>query len=1021
MTSFPDRPPRPHARRRGRRAAAAVCAAGLLAGFLAAPATAAQAAAAAPATAPWPTAPSWQSLDETPSSSSVCPVAVVSTSGGVSGAGNLVCGGSGGATLTLVSGGATPTIVLDYGKDVGGIPTFSVTSAGGSPTLQAGYSENEQYSGATGDGSVPWAEGDGKRYDDYTVSGAGTITNQYVQGGERYQEITLTTPGTVTLGGVGITYIADRTQASSLPGWFDSSSSSLDNIWYASEYTDQLDSVPANSLPSVWSVTGGVLDAGGSGQGGNIGLVTGGSAWGNYTATFQTDVVDNQAGWIVRGQDENDGYAFILNDSADTAGTPNTLQEFDLHGGTYSTLGSVTLPAALISGTWHTVSTTVSGSTLTVSLDGTQLTSLTDATYGTGSVGFREYTGEEADFRNLTVTSSSGTTLFSNALGSSSALADFTPLPGSNSYASIVDGAKRDRAIWAGDMNIEIPSVFYSTDNAAYLKGSLQALGSYQLTSGFVTGDLPPQTPLGTAPQSGTTGTYSASYSIYYVLGLEDYYLYSGDTAFVDQELPVLKGELAWNATQLDSNGLLVTNSADNADWDFYDSGKNGEVTEYNLLYYKALLDGALLATAAGDSADATAYTNAAAALKSAINAHLYNSGTGLYYLSNADTSTVAQDANSLAVLYGVAPAADDATILAGLKTDLWTTAYGPKPFSGSGYSDTVSPYVSGYELDARLATGDTADAESLLNTVWGHMISAGSADTGTMWENVSGSDGTPGLGSGTSLAHGWSTTPVSALSGYVLGVQPATAGYATWTVQPHPGDLSWAEGSVPTPHGAVGVDWSGESGVGAFTMQVTAPSGTSGTIAVPTYGATSPVVAVNGNTVWSNGAFTATGGVGGAHADGSYVYLTGVQPGTYTVASNPGNYGVPTGYTLCAAENGTCAVTGTQSIAYGANGIYTYKTVSGSTACSDTAISDPDYGVVKSCYVGAVTNGPSGVSATYCGPENGLCSFSGTKTVYFGAGSSWTSKSINGGTPCTNTVFGDPDFGVVKACFVVN
>jgi alpha-L-rhamnosidase len=1004
---------------RGRRAAAAVCA-GLLAGLFALPAVPADAASLATAAAPWPSAPAWQSLDETPASASVCPVAVAGTSGGVTGANNLVCGGSGGATLTLASGGSTPTIVLDYGKDVGGIPYFSVSAASGSPTLQAGYSENAQYVSATGDGSVPWAEGDGKRYDDYTVTGAGTITNQYVQGGERYEEITLTSVGTVTLGAVGITYIADRTQASSLPGWFDSSSSELNSIWYDSEYTDQLDSVPVQSLPSVWSVTGGVLDAAGTGQGANVGLLTGGSSWANYTTTFQTDIVDNQAGWIVRGQDENDGYVFILNDSTDTAGTANTLQEFDLHGGTYVSLGSVALPASLVAGTWHTISTAVSGSTLTVSLDNAPLASLTDATYGTGSVGFREYTGEEADFRNLTVTSSSGSTLFNNTLGSSSVLGDFAPLPGSNTYASIVDGAKRDRAIWAGDMNVEIPSVFYSTDEAAYLKGSLEALGSYQLTSGFVTGALPPQTPLGTAQQPGTTTTYSASYSIYYVLGLGDYYLYSGDTAFVDQELPVLKGELAWNAAQLDSNGLLVTNSSDNADWDFYDSGKNGEVTEYNLLYYKALLYGATLASAAGDTTDSAAYTNEAAALKSAINAHLYNSGTGLYYLSNADTGTVAQDANSLAVLYGVAPASDDATILAGLKSDLWTTAYGPKPFSGSAYADTVSPYVSGYELDARLAAGDTADAESLLNSVWGHMISAGSAETGTMWENVSGSNGQPGLGSSTSLAHGWSTTPVSALSGYVLGAQPVTAGYASWTVQPHPGDLSWAEGSVPTPHGALAVDWSGESGAYQFSMQVTAPSGTSGTIAVPTYGASNPIVSVNGNTVWSNGAYTATGGIGGAHSDGSYVYLTGVQPGTYTVASNPGNYGVPTGYTQCAAENGTCAVTGTESLAYGANGIYAYTTVSSSTACSDTALSDPDYGVVKSCYVGAVTAGPSGVSTVYCGSENGLCAFSGTKTVYFGSGSSWTSKSVSNGTPCTDAVFEDPDFGVVKACFIV-
>jgi alpha-L-rhamnosidase len=995
--------------------AAAVALAGLLVAFGAAPGIAHGASAAASGT-PWPSSPNWQSYDETPTSAQVCPTAVTSTSGTVSGASTLLCGGSGDATLTMVSGGTAPVIVFNYGKEVGGVPYFYVSSESGSPTLQAGYSESSLSISATGDGTSPWAEGDPNRYDDYTVTGAGTITNQYVQGGERYEEITLTTPGTVTLSGIGVNYIADQTQAGNLAGYFDSSNSELNQIWYDSEYTDQLDSVPAGSLPGSWAVNGGALQASGSLGGDSVGLLDGGSAWGNYTMSFQTQIVDNQSGWFVRGQDANDGYAFILDDSTDTAGAANELQEFDVSDGTYTSMGTVALPAPLLAGTWYTVTTTVSGSTLTVSLGSTQLTQLTNTSYATGTVGFREYVdGEVADFKNLTVTSSTGTTLFTNPLSSPSALSDFA-VPGTNQYASMIDGAKRDRAIWSGDLNVEIPSVSYSTDNAAYLKGALQLLGSYQLTSGFVTGDLPPQDSLSPSKPSGSTGSYSASYSVYYVLDLADYYLYSGDTAFVDQELPVVKDELAWDATQLDANGLLVTNSSDNADWDFYDPGKNGEVTAYNLLYYKALLDGATLATGAGDSADAATYTSDAAALKTAINAHLYNSGTGLYYLSDDDTATVAQDANSLAVLYGVAPAADDATILAALKTDLWTTPYGPEPFSGSTYSSVISPYASGYEVDARLAANDTADAESLLTTEWGDMINAGSDQTGTMWENISPSTGLVGFGASSSLAHGWSTTPVSALSGYVLGVQPATAGYAAWTVQPHPGNLSWAEGSVPTPHGSISVDWAGESGADDFSLQVTAPSGTTGTIAVPTYGAANPVVTVGGQDVWSQGTFTPVSGISGATSDGSYVYLTGVQPGTYLVAANPGNYGVPTGYTQCASENGTCSVTGTQSVAYGADGIYGYTTESSSVVCSDTALGDPDYGVVKSCYTGPVTTGPSGTS--YCAPENGLCALSGTQTVYFGAGSDWTSKSVTGGTPCTDAVFPDPDFGVVKACF---
>jgi alpha-L-rhamnosidase len=204
------------------------------------------------------------------------------------------------------------------------------------------------------------------------------------------------------------------------------------------------------------------------------------------------------------------------------------------------------------------------------------------------------------------------------------------------------------------------------------------------------------------------------------------------------------------------------------------------------------------------------------------------------------------------------------------------------------GYQKTISPFVSGYELNARLANNDTANAEALLSTEWGHMIAPGPDNDSTMWENINAADGTPGLGTGTSLAHGWSTMPTSALSSYVLGIQPVTPGYATWSVQPHLGSLAWAQGQAPTPHGPVQVSWTAGSARHGFSMNVTAPSGTSGTIAVPVSD-TDTTVTVNGRSVWRGGRFTAASGVSGASQDAGYVYLTGVRPGTYAVSATQG------------------------------------------------------------------------------------------------------------------------------------
>ena len=61
-------------------------------------------------------------------------------------------------------------------------------------------------------------------------------------------------------------------------------------------------------------------------------------------------------------------------------------------------------------------------------------------------------------------------------------------------------------------------------------------------------------------------------------------------------------------------------------------------------------------------------------------------------------------------------------------------------------------------------------------------------------------------------------------------------------------------------------------------------------------------------------------------------------------------------------------------------------------------------------------SGGPAGY--TFCASENSTCSFSGTMSVAYGVGSSWTYQTLSDGTPCTNTVFGNPDPGVLKACY---
>lgn len=185
---------------------------------------------------PWPANPNWQQYVLGPKNQDVYPVKIVSVSGNVTNPQGLLDPNSSPGTTLTTSAGATPaSILLDYGQDTNGVPWFNLTSAQGSPTLVAAYSEGLQYIQANptqGDQSPPdSAAGDPSRSDSYTVASAGTIVNPYIQGGEHFQAFTLTTPGTVTLQAVGIQFAGYRATQDNYAGYFVCSSDQLNQIW----------------------------------------------------------------------------------------------------------------------------------------------------------------------------------------------------------------------------------------------------------------------------------------------------------------------------------------------------------------------------------------------------------------------------------------------------------------------------------------------------------------------------------------------------------------------------------------------------------------------------------------------------------------------------------------------------------------------------------------------------------------------------------------------------------------------
>jgi len=390
---------------------------------------------------------------------------------------------------------------------------------------------------------------------------------------------------------------------------------------------------------------------------------------------------------------------------------------------------------------------------------------------------------------------------------------------------SVLDGAKRDRAIWSGDLKIEGQGIAdtLGTNGDNYVKQSLLTLITKSAQGGGLYSEtlFPP-------------GWYSNSYSSWTLDAATTYYRNTGDTAFAQQILPWLEGQLAYDATLTDPAGLIVTTSrigtpSGGYDWDFYDGAKTGVVTAFNDLYYQALRDVAYIEAHLGNTAKAAAYDQTAGHVRDAINASLLNPATGTYYLSESDHTTFAQDANTLSVLFGIAPASQVPAILTALKT-LWGP-HGSEPFSGTTYSNLISPYITAYEVEADYLAGDAADAERLTHLTWDQMTDRDNPFfTGTMWENI-GPDGTA-TESRTSLAHGWASGPTPIMTSYVLGVQAADPGYQTFTVAPQPGSLRWAQGAVPTPYGPILVRWKKTGPL--FSLTIAVPAETTALITLP-------------------------------------------------------------------------------------------------------------------------------------------------------------------------------------------
>jgi len=120
----------------------------------------------------------------------------------------------------------------------------------------------------------------------------------------------------------------------------------------------------------------------------------------------------------------------------------------------------------------------------------------------------------------------------------------------------VVDGAKRDREVWPGDMSVALPSIFVSTNDLQSVQNSLNSLLVLQNSTG--------QLPYAGYPFD-KLGIVSFTYHLYSLIGISYYYQYSGDLDYLESVWNHFTSGLAWSLGYIDSSGLMNVTSA--ADW----------------------------------------------------------------------------------------------------------------------------------------------------------------------------------------------------------------------------------------------------------------------------------------------------------------------------------------------------------------------------------------------------------------------------------------------------------------------
>ncbi|RDW65092.1 hypothetical protein BP6252_10743 [Coleophoma cylindrospora] len=407
----------------------------------------------------------------------------------------------------------------------------------------------------------------------------------------------------------------------------------------------------------------------------------------------------------------------------------------------------------------------------------------------------------------------------------------------------ITDAPRRDRTVWAGDLAIVVWSQFATINDSMSMRNALDTLFGVQSADGHFPWAGPPicHDSVSDVAKLDAWPYISDSYHLWTILVSRHFYHITGDIEWLKGRWDAIVLGLELAITKFKSEeGLYYC--AQPLDWGR--TSVEGYNLSCNILFHETLIQLSSLAQTLDQADRATRWKSFASSLKPNLE-KFWDESAGLYFDNLSSTSAgrtlYPQDGNSLACWFGIADPTRSRLITSNLKKR-WGP-YGPVNPECSG---PVSPFISGFELQALVKADKMHDALAMIRTAWGWMLNNPASTGSTMLEAwyADGSIRYPfyqDKPSYISHCHPFSTGPLLVLTFDVLGINFSDgdmAGGKNWEFRPTPGDLETCQGGLTGKYGLYSAGWEKTRVNGRITFQcwVEAPSGTTGRIRIPFY-----------------------------------------------------------------------------------------------------------------------------------------------------------------------------------------